>query len=147
MSLATTCDVKKSLSEAEIRAVFGTPTEADPHLYCETNSTTHLRIYVRLDNYGRRRRTLETVKKLAMLVLAFEELIDKMLADHVGYTSEDVSTSLVLESQVAQPTLCAGYRPLQCQQHRPCGPRSERETPTHLVRQIIHRSHLSHVPR
>lgn len=93
MSLVTTCDVKNKSSEAEIRAVFGKPTEADAHLYCETNSTTHLRICVNLDNHGRRRRTLETVKKLAMLVLAFEEVIDKMLADHVGYTNEDVSTT------------------------------------------------------
>ena len=85
-------NVKNRSWELDMRGVLETPSEDAAVLYCETNSTTHLTVRVRVDQ-GRwihQIGPLEKVKKLAMLVLAFEAEIDKMLADHVGYINEDV---------------------------------------------------------
>lgn len=87
--MVTICDLKTERWEADIRTVFGIPNEADAVWYCETNHTSKLKVCVNIDE-GRRPRPLEKVKYVAMLVLAFEEEIDKMLADHVGYINEDV---------------------------------------------------------
>ena len=87
--MVAVCDLKTEAWEADIRRVFGPPNEDDALWYCETNHTSKLKVHVYIDK-GRRPRTLEKVKYVAMLVLAFEEEIDKMLADHVGYINEDV---------------------------------------------------------
>ncbi|KAA6408369.1 MAG: hypothetical protein FRX48_08111 [Lasallia pustulata] len=90
LKMVTICDLKTERWEADIRTVFGIPNEADAVWYCETNHTSKLKVCVNIDE-GRRPRPLEKVKYVAMLVLAFEEEIDKMLADHVGYINEDAA--------------------------------------------------------
>jgi hypothetical protein len=65
--------------------------EAD--LYCELNPSTHF--HVQVGNIGGNGHfKLPTIQRLAILVLAFEKLIDKMLADHMGYITESVSDIL-----------------------------------------------------
>lgn len=65
--------------------------EAD--LYCELNPSTHF--HVQIGNIGGNGHfKLPTIQRLAILVLAFEKLIDKMLADHMGYITESVSDIL-----------------------------------------------------
>lgn len=146
--LLVTCDMKKETTEEDVRTVFGPISEADPLLYCETNSTTQLMVRVNLDQ-GRRRRTLEKIKKLAMLVLAFEEEIDKMLADHVGYINENVMPPHPQRRNQNLPQLThhPGFRPFQRQQHHPRRPRPEAKAPAHLVRHLPPRNHQLDVPR
>jgi len=79
--------------ESDVRTLLGTvkgedDDEAD--LYCELNTSTHF--HVEIGNAaGDGGFDLETVKRLAILVLCFEKEIDKMLADHMGYIYESVS--------------------------------------------------------
>lgn len=78
--------------ETDIGTLLGTiddPYE-EADLYCELNPSTHF--HVEVGNIaGDGRFELPTVQRLAILVLAFEKLIDKMLADHMGYITESVS--------------------------------------------------------
>ena len=78
--------------ETDIRSLLGTID--DPYegadLYCELNPSTHF--HVAIGNVaGDGGFELSTVQRLAILVLAFEKMIDKMLADHMGYITESVS--------------------------------------------------------
>jgi len=78
--------------ERDIGTLLGTiddPYE-EADLYCELNPSTHF--HVQVGNIaGNGRFALQTVQRVAILVLAFEKLIDKMLADHMGYITESVS--------------------------------------------------------
>ena len=67
-----------------------------PELYCETNSSTQITLRFDLRNTTTPEPKLfplgfETSRKLALLVLAFEGEIDKLLADHRGYITHSVS--------------------------------------------------------
>ncbi|KAI9819255.1 MAG: hypothetical protein M1827_007411 [Pycnora praestabilis] len=55
-------------------------------MYCELNSSTHLHIHIGNGTTGQGF-PVESVRNLAMLVIVFEEEIDKMLADHMGFVS------------------------------------------------------------
>ena len=71
-----------------LRPVSNPDDEAD--IYCELNTSTHF--HVQIGNVaGDGGFELPTVQRLAILVLAFEKMIDKMLADHMGYICESVS--------------------------------------------------------
>ena len=130
-----------------MRRVLETPSEDAAVLYCETNSTTHLTVRIRVDQgrWMHQIEPLEKVKKLAMLVLAFEPEIDKMLADHVGYINEDVR-----RHQRDRPfmplMLWAGFGSLQCQQHRSLGTFSEIEAAEAFLRQVSRGRSRSYVP-
>lgn len=68
-----------------------------PALYCETNTSTEVIISfdMRVKRPGKARPEmrdfgLTVSKNLAMLVLAFEGEIDKLLPDHRGYVTQSV---------------------------------------------------------
>lgn len=67
-----------------------------PELYCETNTSTQVTLVFDLRDANTPEPQLfpfgfETSRKLALLVLAFEGEIDKLLADHRGYITHSVS--------------------------------------------------------
>lgn len=78
--------------ETDIQTLLGTASEEedDADLYCELNASTHFHVEIgnATDEGGF---DLDTVKRLAILVLGFEKEIDKMLGDHMGYIYESVS--------------------------------------------------------
>ncbi len=73
-----------------------------PELYCETNSSTHVVLRFRLmtttknpDNHGSEEGRIipfddHLIKKLALLLVAFESEIDKLLPAHAGYVTHSV---------------------------------------------------------
>lgn len=68
-----------------------------PELYCETNTSTEVTINfdMRIKRPGKGHHDifdfgLTASKNLAMLVLAFEGEIDKLLPDHRGYVTQSV---------------------------------------------------------
>lgn len=76
----------------DIRALLGKKTGPPERgdLYCEFNESAHFRVRIG-NSAGEGGFTLDTVKRFAVLVLCFEKEFDKMLADHMGYISENVS--------------------------------------------------------
>ena len=69
-----------------------------PEMYCETNSSTHLLVKFELNVINPTASTPTpavlpdaiVIKKLALLLVAFEGEIDKLLADHAGYITHSV---------------------------------------------------------
>jgi hypothetical protein len=74
-----------------------------PELYCETNTSTHVVLRFQLTttkknpsgNHGSAEGKIipfddHLIKKLALLLVAFESEIDKVLPDHAGYVTHSV---------------------------------------------------------
>ncbi|KAI9715843.1 MAG: hypothetical protein M1812_005663 [Candelaria pacifica] len=59
----------------------------NPDLYCELNTSAHLHVHIGNGTSGEGF-PFHTVRNLAMLVIVFESEIDKMLADHMGFSTE-----------------------------------------------------------
>ena len=88
--------------ETDTKSLLGTINDPyeEADLYCELNPSTHFRVEIG-NVAGDGRFELPTVQRFAILILAFEKLIDKMLADHMGYITESVSdTSSLLPANM-----------------------------------------------
>lgn len=142
-------------------ALTGPTLDADainpPDLYCETNTSTEVTVNFDMrikrpvnDHPNIFDSSLTVSKNLAMLVLAFEGEIDKLLPDHRGYVTQSVCWQFLdpehlTINQVTDfffPGICS----LQCLQHHLESSHSQEKAPQALVMRFHSGIGHHHVP-
>ncbi|KAI9797369.1 MAG: hypothetical protein M1835_001036 [Candelina submexicana] len=75
--------------EQDLKALLSTAVDPrqNPDLYCELNTSAHLHVHIGNGTSGEEF-PYHTIRNLAMLAIVFEAEIDKMLADHMGFSTE-----------------------------------------------------------